>query len=63
MISKEETVTKLSNLGYKADLEGGVVMITITDEKLLKTVKNTLAEIGYNASWGVRIGKENENGH
>ena len=62
-MSKEECVTKLSNLGYKVDLESGVVMITIADEKLLKTVKNTLTEIGYSASWGVRIGKENENGH
>ena len=58
MISKEETVTKLSNLGYKVDLESGVVMITIENENLLKTVKKTLTEIGYNSSWGVKIGKE-----
>ena len=60
-MSKEECVTKLSNLGYKVDLESGVVMITIENGKLLKTVKNTLTEIGYNASWGVRVKGENEN--
>ena len=57
-MSKEECVTKLSNLGYEATLENGVVMITIKNENLLKTVKKTLTEIGYNSSWGVKIGKE-----
>lgn len=54
-MSKEEAVIKLSEMGFKAVLDSGVIMITVTDEKTAKKANKAVKEIGYNASWGWRI--------
>ena len=54
-MSKEEAVIKLSEMGFKAVLDSGVIMITVTDEKTAKKANKAVKEIGYHASWGWRI--------
>ena len=54
-MSKEEATTMLSEMGYNAVLDSGVIMITVADEKTAKKANKAVKEIGYNASWGWRI--------
>lgn len=59
-MSKEEAVEKLKALGFDAELQSGVVMLYV-DEKTyqnVKTIEKTLKEIGYRASWGMQVRKE-----
>ena len=60
-MSKEETATKLSEMGYNAVLDSGVIMITVADEKTAKKANKAVKEIGYNSSWGYRIEKNERN--
>ena len=55
-MSKEDAVVKLSEMGFSATLESGVVMITVDDEKSRKKANKAIKEIGYVASFGVRKG-------
>lgn len=55
-MSKEQAVLQLSNLGFNAVLESGVIMITVADEKTVKKANKAVKDIGYDASWGWRIG-------
>lgn len=54
-MSKDTAVSQLSNLGFNATLESGVIMITVADEKTAKKANKAVKEIGYDASWGWRI--------
>lgn len=54
-MSKDQAVSQLSNLGFNATLESGVIMITVADEKTAKKANKAIKEIGYDASWGWRI--------
>ena len=54
-MSKEEAVIKLSEMGFKAVLDSGVIMITVADKKSAKKANKAVKEIEYNASWGWRI--------
>lgn len=60
-MEKMEAVNKLVALGYDARLESSTVMIYCTKEEKLsiKEIQAKLAEIGYNASFGIRR-KKNE---
>lgn len=60
-MSKEQAVLQLLNLGFNTVLESGVIMITVADEKTTKKANKAVKEIGYDASWGVRVEKGNEN--
>lgn len=57
-MSKEEVVAMLSKRGLKGELISGVVMITVASKKDVKKAKKAIKEIGYNASWGVRVEEE-----
>lgn len=54
-MSKDTAVSQLSNLGFNATLESGVIMITVADEKTAKKANKAVKEMGYDASWGWRI--------
>lgn len=53
--NKDQAVSQLSNLGFNATLESGVIMITVADEKTAKKANKAVKEIRYDASWGWRI--------
>lgn len=57
-MSKEEVVAMLSKRGLKGELISGVVMITVANKKDVKKANKAVKEIGYNASWGVRMEEE-----
>lgn len=57
-MSKEEVVAMLSKRGLKGELISGVVMITVASKKDVKKAEKAIKEIGYNASWGVRMEEE-----
>ena len=54
-MNKDEALTRLSEMGYNAVLESGVIMITVTDENTAKKANKAVKEIGYDSSWGWRI--------
>lgn len=54
-MNKDQAVSQLSNLGFNAVLESGVIIITVADEKTAKKAEKAIKEIGYDASWGWRI--------
>lgn len=55
-MDKKKTSVKLSELGFSAYLEDGVVMVNVKNEKEMKAVKKAIKEIGYNRSFGFKIG-------
>lgn len=55
LTNKDKAVSQLSNLGFNATLESGVIMITVADEKTAKKANKAVKEIAYDASWGWRI--------
>ncbi|MBO7713943.1 MAG: hypothetical protein J6S85_10265 [Methanobrevibacter sp.] len=60
--SKDEAVTRLSDMGFKAINDSGVVMITIPTGKALKKAQKAIKDIGYKCSWGINVESENCNG-
>lgn len=48
---------KLTEMGYKAVLENGVIMCMISNQKAAREVKNILKDLLYYGSWGYRIKK------
>jgi hypothetical protein len=61
--SKEEAVSRLNEIGYKATNEGGVVFITIPTEKYLRKAQIAIKQIDYKSSWGIRVESEKQDGH
>lgn len=57
-MNKDQAVSQLSNLGFNAVLESGVIIITVADEKTAKKANKAIKEIGYDASYGIKIVKE-----
>jgi len=55
--AKELAVEKLLARGINATLESGVVMTKVKTPDELKIYKQALKDIGYNASWGVKVVK------
>ena len=60
-MNKDEALTRLSEMGYNAVLESGVIMITVADEKAVKKANKAVKDIGYNASYGIKIGNVIDN--
>lgn len=56
-MSKEEYVRIITQNGYTAALESGVIILTLDSEKSLKKAFKDVRSMGYNASLGVRIRK------
>lgn len=56
-MSKEEYVRIITQNGYTATLESGVIILTVDSEKSLKKAFKDVRSIGYNASLGARIRK------
>lgn len=54
-MSKEEYVRIITQNGYTATLESGVIILTLDSEKLLKKAFKDVRRMGYNASLGARI--------
>ena len=59
-MNKDQVVSQLSNLGFNAVLESGVIIITVADEKTAKKANKAVKEIGYDASYGVMIERREE---
>ena len=57
-LQKDEAVKRLSEMGFKAVNESGVVMITIPTEKAIKKAQKAIKNIGYKCSWGIRVESE-----
>lgn len=58
MKTKEETVEYLRGLGYKADIDGFEVMVTvdhILSQKEHDSLENIIEGYGYRASWGWKV--------
>ena len=51
-------MNKLSEGGYNAALDSGVIIVTVENEKEFKKVHRFVKDIGYNASYGMRIKTE-----
>ena len=60
-MDKEQIADKLTEMGYNAVLENGVIMCTLASEKAARGLKKTLKELSYNGSWGYRIRKDVQN--
>ena len=60
-MSKDEALTRLSEMGYNAVLESGVIMITVADEKAVKKANKAVKDIGYDSSYGIKIGNVIDN--
>lgn len=58
MIDKQEYVTMLVKMGFKAFLSNGIIKITVENKEAFKTAENAIKEIGYKSSWGVSIGED-----
>ena len=56
-MSKEEYVRIITQNGYTAALESGVIILTLDSEKLIKKAFKDVRSMGYNASLGARIRK------
>lgn len=61
-LSKEEYVRVIAQNGYIATLESGVIILTLSSEKLLKKAFKDVRSMGYKSSLGVRI-KHEQNIH
>lgn len=57
-MSKEEYVRLITQNGYTATLESGVIILTLDSEKSFKKAFKDVRSMGYNASLGARIRKE-----
>lgn len=55
LLSKEEYVRIITQNGYIATLESGVIILTLDSEKSLKKAFKDVRSMGYNASLGARI--------
>lgn len=58
-ISKDKVIEHLTNKGYKAINEQGVITVLCDENKIsvsdcMANLRNELKEINYNASYGVR---------
>lgn len=64
-MTKEEAKNKLRQIGYTVTNDNSVVTVLIADNgnirSTVKAVKEKLKEIGYEASFSVRVQKEAEN--
>lgn len=56
IMDKQETIKNLSDRGFSSYLEDGIVMVNVKNEKEMKAVKKAIKEIGYNRSFGFKIG-------
>lgn len=59
-MDKDQIVAKLTEMGYKAVLDGNVIMCTINSQKAVRGLKNTLRGLFYSGSWGYRIKSREE---
>lgn len=55
LLSKEEYVRIITQKGYTATLESGVIILTLDNEKTLKKAFKEVRNMGYDASLGARI--------
>lgn len=55
LLSKEEYVRIITQNGYTATLESGVIILTLDSEKSLKKAFNDVRSMGYKSSLGARI--------
>lgn len=53
-MSKEDTVEKLKTQGFSANLESGVVMVTVKSDAERNRVRRKIKELGIRGSWGMR---------
>ena len=60
-MNKDEYTAKLSEMGYNSTLESGVIIITVADEKTAKKANKAVKEMGYDASYGIRVEGKTEN--
>jgi len=58
---KELAVEKLLARGVNVTLESGVIMTKVRTPDELKIYKQAIKDIGYNASWGAKIIKGENN--
>lgn len=54
-MSKEEYVRIITQNGYTATLESGVIILTLDSEKSLKKAFKDVRSMGYESSLGARI--------
>ena len=59
-MSKEDTVEKLKAQGFSANLESGVVMVTVRSQREWDGAKRAVKDIGLNGSWGLLWDKRGE---
>lgn len=57
-MNKEDCLAMLLNKGYRATLESGVIILSLTNEKSVKKAFKEVRSMGYGSSLGVRIAKE-----
>ena len=57
-MNKEDCLAILLNNGYRATLESGVIILSLTNEKAVKKAFKEVRNMGYESSLGVRIAKE-----
>jgi len=55
LLSKEEYVRIITQKGYIATLESGVIILTLDNEKSLKKAFKDVRSMGYDASLGAKI--------
>lgn len=55
MTDKHEAAAKLSEMGFTAIVESGVVMIAVNSISESKAAEKAIKDIGYVCSWGVRV--------
>ena len=53
-MSKEETTEKLKEMGFSANLESGVVMVTVKLDAERNRVSKAIKELGLRGSWGTK---------
>lgn len=53
---KEQLIAYLSGLGYKCEVENGVVMILVglADSNSFKEMQKVIHDFGYKQSWGIK---------
>lgn len=59
-LSKDEVARKLVENGYQAEIKDGVLMVHVSnnDYNAPAKIRKILEELGYCASWGMKIRKE-----
>lgn len=60
MTDKNEATAKLSEMGFTATVESGVVMITVGSISERKAAEKAIKDISYVCSWGVRVKGNND---